>query len=192
MRDKRYDIRLEFNEKQQAWHHESYYKTYMHEPYTHGWETIFERCTDYKAMNFDSYLKSLLNKPYKISDIKKLAKKYELYEEDLNYRQSSITYNKYDFKIHNEILQWAKDKNILNPEGYEKQTLKLVSEVGELCDAIAKNNKIDQIDAIGDIQVVLIILSEQLGINYKEALESAYNVIKERKGKTVNGIFIKD
>ena len=91
-----------------------------------------------------------------------------------------------------KILQWAKDKNILNPEGYEKQTLKLVSEVGELCDAIAKNNKVDQIDAIGDIQVVLIILSEQLGINYKEALESAYNVIKERKGKTINGIFIKD
>lgn len=91
-----------------------------------------------------------------------------------------------------KILQWAKDKNILNPEGYQKQTLKLVSEVGELCDAIAKNNKTDQIDAIGDIQVVLIILSEQLGINYKEALESAYNVIKNRTGKTVNGVFIKD
>jgi NTP pyrophosphatase (non-canonical NTP hydrolase) len=70
--------------------------------------------------------------------------------------------------------------------------LKLTEEVGELAGAIAKNNKVDQIDAIGDIQVVLIILSEQLGINYKEALESAYNVIKERKGKTVNGIFIKD
>ena len=192
MRDKRYDIRLEFNEKQQAWHHESYYKTYMHEPYTHGWETIFERCTDYKAMNLDSYLKSLLNKPYKISDIKKLAKKYELYEEDLNYRQSSITYNKYDFKIHNEILQWAKDKDILNPETYEKQMLKLTEEVGELAGAIAKGNNIDQIDAIGDIQVVLIILSEQLGIDYKGALAHAYDQIKFRTGKTINGVFIKD
>lgn len=91
-----------------------------------------------------------------------------------------------------KILQWAKDKNILNPEGYQKQTLKLVSEVGELCDAIAKGNNIDQIDAIGDIQVVLIILSEQLGIDYKGALESAYNVIKNRTGKTINGVFIKD
>ena len=91
-----------------------------------------------------------------------------------------------------KILEWAKGRGILIPDNATKQMLKLTEEVGELAGAIAKNNKIDQIDAIGDIQVVLIILSEQLGINYKEALESAYNVIKERKGKTVNGIFIKD
>ena len=91
-----------------------------------------------------------------------------------------------------KILEWAKERGILIPDNATKQMLKLTEEVGELAGAIAKNNKTDQIDAIGDIQVVLIILSEQLGINYKEALESAYNVIKERKGKTVNGIFIKD
>ena len=91
-----------------------------------------------------------------------------------------------------KILEWAKERGILIPDNATKQMLKLSEEVGELAGAIAKNNKVDQIDAIGDIQVVLIILSEQLGINYKEALESAYNVIKERKGKTINGIFIKD
>ncbi len=91
-----------------------------------------------------------------------------------------------------KILEWAKERGILIPDNATKQMLKLTEELGELAGAIAKNNKVDQIDAIGDIQVVLIILSEQLGINYKEALESAYNVIKERKGKTVNGIFIKD
>jgi NTP pyrophosphatase (non-canonical NTP hydrolase) len=91
-----------------------------------------------------------------------------------------------------KVLEWAKERGILIPDNATKQMLKLTEEVGELAGAIAKNNKIDQIDAIGDIQVVLIILSEQLGINYKEALESAYNVIKERKGKTINGIFIKD
>jgi NTP pyrophosphatase (non-canonical NTP hydrolase) len=91
-----------------------------------------------------------------------------------------------------KILKWAKERGILIPDNATKQMLKLTEEVGELAGAIAKNNKADQIDAIGDIQVVLIILSEQLGINYKEALESAYNVIKERKGKTINGIFIKD
>jgi NTP pyrophosphatase (non-canonical NTP hydrolase) len=91
-----------------------------------------------------------------------------------------------------KVLEWAKERGILIPDNATKQMLKLTEELGELAGAIAKNNKVDQIDAIGDIQVVLIILSEQLGINYKEALESAYNVIKERKGKTVNGIFIKD
>lgn len=91
-----------------------------------------------------------------------------------------------------KILEWAKERGILIPDNATKQMLKLTEEVGELAGAIAKGNNIDQIDAIGDIQVVLIILSEQLGINYKEALESAYNVIKERKGKTINGVFIKD
>jgi NTP pyrophosphatase (non-canonical NTP hydrolase) len=91
-----------------------------------------------------------------------------------------------------KILEWAKERGILIPDNATKQMLKLTEEVGELAGAIAKNNKTDQIDAIGDIQVVLIILSEQLGINYKEALESAYNVIKDRKGKTINGVFIKD
>ena len=91
-----------------------------------------------------------------------------------------------------KILQWAKERGILIPDNATKQMLKLTEEVGELAGAIAKNNKEEQIDAIGDIQVVLIILSEQLGINYKEALESAYNVIKNRTGKTINGIFIKD
>lgn len=91
-----------------------------------------------------------------------------------------------------KILEWANQRGILIPDNGTKQMLKLTEEVGELAGAIAKNNKTDQIDAIGDIQVVLIILSEQLGINYKEALESAYNVIKNRTGKTINGVFIKD
>ena len=94
--------------------------------------------------------------------------------------------------INDNILEWANQRGILIPDNATKQMIKLTEEVGELAGAIAKNNKTDQIDAIGDIQVVLIILSEQLGIDYKEALESAYNVIKNRTGKTINGVFIKD
>ena len=97
----------------------------------------------------------------------------------------------YDMSINDKILEWANQRNLL-PGDANKQTLKLISEVGELADAIAKNNHAEIIDAIGDIQVVLIILSNQLGINYKEALEEAYNVIKMRTGKTINGVFIKD
>lgn len=91
-----------------------------------------------------------------------------------------------------KILEWANQRGILIPDNATKQMLKLTEEVGELAGAIAKGNIIDQIDAIGDIQVVLIILSKQLGINYNEALERAYDVIKMRTGKTINGVFIKD
>ena len=91
-----------------------------------------------------------------------------------------------------KILHWAEQRDLLKHENAPKQFMKLVEEVGELSNAMLKNNISEQIDAIGDIQVVLIILSEQLGINYDEALKSAYNVIKERTGKTINGTFIKD
>jgi len=90
-----------------------------------------------------------------------------------------------------KILQWAKERNLL-PGDPHKQFIKLVEEIGELSSAITKNNKLDIIDAIGDIQVVLIILSKQLDIDYHGALEVAYYQIKDRKGKTENGVFIKD
>ena len=90
-----------------------------------------------------------------------------------------------------KIIQWATERNLL-PGDPNKQFIKLVEEIGELASGISKNNHSEIIDAIGDIQVVLIILSRQLGVNYNQALEEAYNVIKNRTGKTINGTFIKD
>jgi len=91
-----------------------------------------------------------------------------------------------------KILEWAEQRNLLQEENQTKQFIKLTEEVGELANAILKQNKLEQIDAIGDIQVVLIILCAQLGLNYENCLNSAYQVIKNRTGKTVNGTFIKD
>jgi len=92
----------------------------------------------------------------------------------------------------NNILKWAEPKGLLNPEFAPKQFMKLVEEVGELSNAILKDNKAEQIDALGDINVVLIILAEQLGFDLDTCLEYAYNEIKNRKGKTINGSFIKE
>lgn len=90
-----------------------------------------------------------------------------------------------------KVINWAKEKGLINQANITRQALKLTEEVGELAAAIIKDKREEQIDAIGDIQVVLIILCEQLAIDYNEALNSAYNVIKDRQGKLVNGSFIK-
>ena len=90
-----------------------------------------------------------------------------------------------------EVLQWARDKDLLKPENALKQYAKTVSEIGELGDAIIKDDVEEQIDAIGDSVVTLIILANQLGFDIEDCLESAYNVIKNRLGKTINGTFIK-
>jgi len=94
--------------------------------------------------------------------------------------------------IERKVIEWANERGLIKEENAPKQFIKLTEEVGELASALLKGNPYETIDAIGDIQVVLIILCEQLNINYNEALESAYNEIKERKGKTVNGTFIKE
>ena len=90
------------------------------------------------------------------------------------------------------IEKWAENKGLLKEENAPKQMLKLSEEVGELAGAYLKNKHDEIVDAIGDIQVVLIILSKQLGLDYNQCLEGAYNVIKNRTGKLVNGSFIKD
>ena len=91
-----------------------------------------------------------------------------------------------------EILDWAESKGLLNPQIAPQQFMKLSEEVGELANAILKRNKEEQKDALGDIRVVITILAEQLGFDIDECEEIAYQEIKNRTGKTVNGTFIKD
>lgn len=95
-------------------------------------------------------------------------------------------------QLRNDVLVWANERNILKPENKFKQALKMVSEVGELCDAIIKSEKPNIIDGIGDVLITVIILAEQLNLEPTECLESAYNEIKNRTGKTENGVFVKD
>lgn len=91
-----------------------------------------------------------------------------------------------------KIIEWAKERGLINEDNAPKQFIKLTEEVGELASAMLKKDPYETIDAIGDIQVVLIILCEQLGLDYEACLESAYNEIKNRKGKLVEGTFIRE
>ena len=94
--------------------------------------------------------------------------------------------------IKEKVLQWGAERNLLHNENALKQYSKLQEESNELLLSILDKDPYEQIDAIGDIQIVLIILANQLGFDIDECLESAYNEIKDRTGKTVNGNFVKD
>ena len=91
-----------------------------------------------------------------------------------------------------KILNWAEARHLLHPENVLKQYSKLQEESNELLLSILNKDPYEQIDAIGDCAVVLIILANQLGHDFDKCLESAYNEIKDRKGKTENGNFIKN
>lgn len=90
-----------------------------------------------------------------------------------------------------KIKKWAIDRNLHEADPC-KQMLKLTEEAGELAEGIAKNRLAQIEDSIGDIIVVLTVLSLQLGLEIEECIRIAYNEIKDRKGEMVNGVFVKE
>ena len=93
--------------------------------------------------------------------------------------------------ITKKIEQWVADRNI-NTGDPRVQICKTVEELGELAAALSKNKKEEAKDAIGDVVVTLIAIAMQLNLEFDECVEFAYNQIKDRKGKLVNGIFVKE
>lgn len=94
-------------------------------------------------------------------------------------------------KLEKQVEQWAKDKGILDKATPIAQALKTLEETTELLTAINNNDRAEIIDAIGDIMVTLIIQCKMQDLSLEECLQSAYNVISKRKGKMINGQFVK-
>ena len=93
------------------------------------------------------------------------------------------------------VREWGREKGIIGLEGKgteQSQLNKLMEEVDELKNAIETNDKAEKIDAIVDCTVVLILLADIIGTPLEDCLDSAYNVIKSRTGKIVDGTFVKD
>ena len=154
--------------------------------------------------------------------------------------------------LEEKVQQWFVDRN-LHEANPVKQFLKLMEESGELFEGIAKDKSELIYDALGDIQVVLIGLEQQIkngakisaneqelelllmvsslgnisqklyshvchnetqtpliksdimfldsvinsvsffnGTNAESCLQIAYDAIKDRKGKMIDGVFIKE
>lgn len=115
--------------------------------------------------------------------------------------------------LRGKVLDWGKSKDLLHDKNAGKQFMKFMEEVFEfrdewtlyvdelnfngcsfggiddnfyLCELADK-----MILEMGDIFVTLIILCEQLEMDPVDCLARAYGKIKDRKGKTINGVFIK-
>ena len=93
--------------------------------------------------------------------------------------------------IYDLIRTWAIDKGIYKSGDSRTQYIKLMEEAGELAEALLKNDETEVIDAIGDMVVVLTNLAKLRGHNIEDCVTSAYDVIKSRQGKMVNGTFVK-
>jgi NTP pyrophosphatase (non-canonical NTP hydrolase) len=94
--------------------------------------------------------------------------------------------------VYDLIRQWADERGIYRNGDTKTQYIKLLEESGELARAILKNDKPEFIDAIGDMVVVLTNLAALEGLKIEDCVTSAYEVIASRKGKMINGTFVKE
>jgi len=116
---------------------------------------------------------------------------------------------KNNFKeLERNVIQWAKDKGILesgNPLAQARKTLEEANELTEACEAQSRglfefknskgnlvNTKYEIEDGIGDTLVTLIIQSKLQNLKIEDCLASAYDVIKRRSGQMIDGQFVKD
>jgi len=90
-----------------------------------------------------------------------------------------------------KVNLWSMNRGIINNSTPLAQFAKLVSEVGELGDNIAKQRNVE--DDIGDCLVVLNTLAVMFDTSLERCLEVAYDDIKDRRGHmNSEGIFIKE
>ena len=106
----------------------------------------------------------------------------------------------------NELIKkvdaWGEEKGIMDPSNTPKQFMKFMGEVFEFKTMLdlelnyAGDGDYLRFDStkmeFGDVLVTLIILAKQLGLDWDECLSMAYEKIKVRKGKVINGTFIKE
>tara|TARA_R100001129_G_scaffold78481_1_gene53414 strand:- start:927 stop:1742 length:816 start_codon:yes stop_codon:yes gene_type:complete len=97
-----------------------------------------------------------------------------------------------EITIFNLIRQWAHQRNLYDNGDSKTQYVKLQEESGELAQALLRRDKEEIKDAIGDMVVVLTNLAHLEDFTIEQCIDAAYAEISTRKGKMINGTFVKD
>jgi NTP pyrophosphatase (non-canonical NTP hydrolase) len=90
------------------------------------------------------------------------------------------------------IRTWAENRGIYDKGNSHTQYVKLQEEAGELAAALLNEDKLEIQDAIGDMVVVLTNLAHLEGFTIEDCIDAAYTEIATRKGKMLNGTFVKE
>ena len=91
-----------------------------------------------------------------------------------------------------KIRDWADERGLYDKGDTKTQFCKLMEEAGELGRAVLKDNQAEFVDAIGDMVVVLTNMAMLGGTSIETCIDAAYDEIKNRKGKMLNGTFVKN
>ena len=111
-------------------------------------------------------------------------------------------------ELESKVIDWAENKGIFSKGNPLAQAEKGIEEAEELREAVfasvnglsnyynskeeLKNTKNEIKDAIGDRLVTLLISAKFHKLDVLDCLDSAYEVISKRKGKMIDGSFVKE
>tara|TARA_R100000988_G_C3876035_1_gene106072 strand:- start:11 stop:451 length:441 start_codon:yes stop_codon:yes gene_type:complete len=110
---------------------------------------------------------------------------FSSYPEGITVEEQSDLYT-----LINNVIRWHYDRNLIDGSTDKDQVLKLAQELGELSDSVCKGKDIK--DDIGDMLVVMLNIAERNGVILAECLQKAWDDIKHRKGRMIDGIFVKE
>lgn len=139
---------------------------------------------------------------------------FEKYFTELVTNQKSMNYE----ELSNLVIKWGEDKGIFAESTPLRQLDKTQEELEETKEALEKLASLkekdialefdfvecfdtdgeevevleDVKDGIGDMLVTIVLLAKMVNMDTVDCLQAAYNVIKKRKGKMVDGQFVKN
>lgn len=105
-------------------------------------------------------------------------------------------------ELETNVLFWAEDRNLIEGSEPIRQMAATIEECSEVLQELtaAKANTYRPTSQAkrrlaleyGDVLVTLIIGMAQCSLSIEECLEPAYNKIKDRKGRMIDGRFVKE
>jgi len=129
---------------------------------------------------------------------------------DMLKRQESMKYE----ELSKLVIEWGESKGILDSSTALRQLDKTQEELDETREALKKLNNFDYQrdfmedlgmppeneedilaevkDGIGDMLVTIVLFAKMVELDTTDCLNAAYDVIKQRTGKMVDGQFVKD
>jgi len=92
------------------------------------------------------------------------------------------------------VVEWAHDKGIFDNSDPIAQISKMEEEVEELLEELCFIDKsLIRIEGeLGDVLVTVIIQAHFHGLSLADCLQQAHDKITKRKGKLVDGVFVKE
>jgi NTP pyrophosphatase (non-canonical NTP hydrolase) len=92
------------------------------------------------------------------------------------------------------VVEWAHDKGIFDNSDPIAQISKMEEEVEELLEELCFIDKsLIRIEGeLGDVLVTVIIQAHFHGLSLADCLQQAHDKISKRKGKLVDGVFVKE